>query len=308
MTASVAAERSPTALRDVIGRLAWALVAVGAVALAVLKPGSIGTLVLYAALAQSWNIIGGLAGYASFGQVVFFGIGGYTAALAMDRLGLSFWVAFPIGGLAAGILGLVLGDLVLRVRGLYFAVATLALAQAAKNVISSWPGLAGQSGVLTIATVGLHQPTPRPSAAGFDALYVAVAAAATLTVGWIGRSRLGDAIAVIRDDEDLAGTLGIAVRPAKVIAFALSATVAGLAGGIYAFQVVSLSPSALFAPLLSVVMVAAVVAGGAGMFRPLRGAALLWLLAAGIGPLVPSMRDVLVAGLIVTVILVEERG
>lgn len=307
MTVGLVDQRTSPKVGDLSIRIAWVLVGVGAIILALAQPGSIGTLFLYAVLAQSWNLIGGLAGYASFGQVVFFGIGGYAAALAMDRLGMSFWVAFPFGGLVAGSFGLIFGDLVLRVRGLYFAVATIALAQAAKTVITSWPGLAGQSGVLTIATVGLHTPTPRPSAFGFDTLFVAVALVATLVVAWIGRTRLGDALSVIRDDEDLAGTLGIAVRPAKVVAFTLSATVAGLAGGIYAFQVVSLSPSALFAPLLSVVMVAAVIAGGTGVLRPLRGAVLLWLMATGLGHLLPPLAEVFAGGFVAIVIMVERR-
>ncbi len=281
-------------------------VAIGAGALALARPGSLDTLLLYAVLAQSWNLIGGLAGYASFGQVVFFGVGGYLTALAMVRLGLSFYLAMPLGGLGAALFGLAVGDLVLRVRGLYFAVATLVLAGATKAVLSSWPGLAGPSGVLTITTVGLHQPTARPGPLGFDAVYLALAAVSTAGVSVLVRSRLGDSLAVIRDDEDLAGALGIAVRPAKVAAFSLSGALAGLAGGVYAFQVTALSPAVLFAPLLSVVMVAAVVAGGAGVLGPLRGAVLLWLLSAGVGSLAPELRDVLVASLIVAVVLVEE--
>jgi branched-chain amino acid transport system permease protein len=291
-----------------LGRLAWGVVGLAAVALAAARPGSLDTLLVYGVLAQSWNLIGGLAGYASFGQVVFFGVGGYVTALGMSRLGLPFLPAAVCGGLAAMLFGLAVGDLVLRVRGLYFAVATLVLAEATKAVLSSWPGLAGPSGVLTITTVGLRQPTPRPSAVGFDALYLALVVAAAAGTWVLQRSRLGDALAVVRDDEDLAGALGIAVRPAKVAAFALSGALAGLAGGVYAFQVVALSPTALFAPLLSVIAVAAVVAGGSGVLRPLRGAVLLWLVAAGIGSLVPGLTDLLVAVLIVAVVLVEEAG
>lgn len=289
------------------GWAAWSAVGLGASALAVDRPGAIDALLLYAALAQSWNLIGGLAGYASFGQVVFFGIGGYVTALAMVRLGLGFAPALLIGGLGAGLFGLILGDLVLRVRGLYFAVATLVLAQATRATLSVWPGLAGPSGVLTITTVGLHQPTTRPSPLGFDGLSAALVLVGTLLTWSVTRSRLGDALAVIRDDEDLAGALGIAVRPAKVASFALSGLLAGLAGGIDAFRLVALSPSALFAPLLSVIAVAAVVAGGSGVFRPLRGAILLWVLAAGIGAVAPELTDVLVAALIVVVVLVGER-
>lgn len=292
--------------RGPLGRLTWVAVACGAVALTVTRPSSLDTLLLYAVLAQSWNLIGGLAGYASFGQVVFFGLGGYLTALAMVRLGLSFYLAMPLGGLGAAVFGLAVGDLVLRVRGLYFAVATLVLAEATKAVLSSWPGLAGPSGVLTITTVGLHQPTARPGPVGFDAIYLALVAVSTAGVSVLMCSRLGDSLAVIHDDEDLAGALGIAIRRAKVAAFSLSAVVAGLAGGVYAFQVTALSPGALFAPILSVAMVAAVVAGGAGVLRPLRGAVLLWLLSAGVGSLAPGLREVLVASLIVAVVLIEE--
>lgn len=289
------------------GRVAWGAVGLAALALALIRPGSLGTLLLYAALAQSWNLIGGLAGYASFGQVVFFGIGGYVTALAMVRLGVGFLFAVLLGALGAGLFGLAVGDLVLRVRGLYFAVATLVLAQATKATLSAWPGLAGPSGVLTITTVGLHLPTTRPSPLGFDGLLAGLVVVATAMTWAVVRSRLGDALAVIRDDEDLAGALGIAVRPAKVAAFALSGVVAGLAGGVNAFQVVALSPDALFAPLLSVIAVAAVVAGGPGVLRPLRGAVLLWVLAAGVGTVAPELTDVVVAALIVAVVIIEER-
>jgi len=284
----------------------WGAVGLGALVLAILRPGSLSTLLLYLALAQSWNLIGGLAGYPSFGQVVFFGVGGYLTASAMVGLGLSFWWALLLGGIGAAGFGLLLGDVVLRVRGLYFAVATLVLAQATESVVSSWPGLGGPAGVLTITTFGLVRPTPRPSADEFDLLFLALVVGSTLLVAWIASSRLGDALATVRDDEDLAGALGIAVRPVKVIAFALSGLVAGLAGGIFAFQAVSLSPSALFSPLLSAVMVAAVVAGGAGVLRPLRGAVLIWLVADGLGFLLPGLEEVLVGVVIVAVLLVEE--
>jgi branched-chain amino acid transport system permease protein len=290
-----------------IGRATWTAIGLAAGLLALARPASLETLLLYAALAQSWNLIGGLAGYASFGQVVFFGLGGYVTALAMVRLGVGFPAAVVLGGAGAALFGLALGDLLLRVRGLYFAVATLVLAQATKATLSAWPGLAGPSGVLTITTVRFHQPTARPSPLGFDGLSAGLVVLAAVLTWAVVRSRLGDALAVIRDDEDLAGALGIAVRPAKVAAFALSGAIAGLAGGIDAFRVVALSPDALFAPLLSVVAVAAVVAGGAGVLRPLRGAVLLWVLAAGIGAFAPELTDVLVAALIVVVVVVEER-
>lgn len=266
-------------------------------------------LCLYIVVAQSWNLIGGMAGYASFGQVAFYGVGGYAVALLMLDASLSFWVALPLGACAAGAYGLLLGLPLLRLRGEYFAIATL-VAAAATQALAAWqPDFTGQGSGLTITTVGMRQTTPYLGSGGFALLFACLAIFSVALVAVVGRSRLGYALRVIRDDERLAGAVGVRAGATKLRAFALSATLAGLAGGASAFRLITVTPGQMFNPTITVLTIAMVVVGGAGTaFGPVIGAVLLTALTTGVDAILPSSRNLVLALVIVGAVLLVPRG
>src|SRR5512144_1438898 len=111
---------------------------------------------MFVALAQAWNLIGGYTGYASFGQVVFFGLGGYATAVTMTHAHWRVWLSLPVSGLMAAGYGALFG---LRLRGHYFAIATLGLAEGTREVVTNLPDLTGGGGGITLPTVGASATT-----------------------------------------------------------------------------------------------------------------------------------------------------
>jgi branched-chain amino acid transport system permease protein len=215
-------------------------------------------------LAQSWNVLAGLAGYANFGQVVFFGAGGYGVALLTTRASLSFWLALPLATMAAGALGVALGPLLLRLRAQYFALATLAVAAAASSAAMAFPGVTGGLPGLVITTLGPHRPGAHPGQAGFYIIFLLMAAVAATAVACIRHSRFGLALRLVRENEGIAGEFGVPTTWVKVAALGLSALLAGAAGSVFGFQQVTVAPGAMFDPRLTVLPIAIVMLGGLG--------------------------------------------
>src|SRR6059058_5553975 len=114
---------------------------------------------MFVALATAWNLVGGFTGYASFGQVGFFGLGGYATAVLMTHAHLSFWVAMPVSALVAGLFAALVGAPLLRLKGHYFAVATLGVAEGLREVVLNLPKVTGGGGGLTIPALGAGAPT-----------------------------------------------------------------------------------------------------------------------------------------------------
>ena len=267
------------------------------------------TLCLYIVVAQSWNLIGGMAGYASFGQVAFYGVGGYAVAPLMLDASLSFWVALPLAAIVAGAYGLLLGLPLLRLRGEYFAVATL-VAAAATQALASWqPAFTSQGAGLAITTVGTHQTTPYLGAGGFTLLFAGLALFSVCVVAALTHTRLGYALRVIRDDERLARAVGVRAGATKLTAFAVSAALAGLAGGASAFRLVTVTPGRMFDPTITVLTIAMVVLGGAGtVFGPVIGAVALTALTTAVDAMLPASRDLVLALVILAAVVFVPRG
>ncbi len=231
------------------------------------------TILMFVALAQAWNIIGGFTGYACFGQVVFFGIGGYTTAVLMVHLQVSFWLALALSGIGAAVFGAVIGLPLLRLKGHYFAIATLGVAEGMREVVTNLPDLTGGGAGITVPTVGEDATTAYLGNDGFYLLFLAIAGLAVATALVISRSRFGFALRAIHQDEDAAGAMGINTTRAKVLAFAVSGLLTGLVGASYAFQQVVIFPDRLFDVEITVLMVVMVVIGGSGtVLGPLLGA------------------------------------
>lgn len=222
---------------------------------------------LMAVLAQGWNIIGGYTGYPSFGNSVFFGLGAYGVAIAMVQWHLPFAVGLAFGALLAVVFAVALGLPVLRLKGHYFAVATLALALVMAAIVSNVP-LAGQN-------IGLVLP-PLNNDPLFYELALALLVASTLTVWWLTRSRFGFGLIAIRENEESAMVMGVDTTRYKIAAFALAGFFSALAGGIQAYWITFLDPESAFDVMLNVKMIIMAVFGGAGtVLGPVVGAFVL---------------------------------
>jgi branched-chain amino acid transport system permease protein len=210
---------------------------------------------LLATLAQSWNILGGFTGYPSFGNSSFYGLGTYGTAIAMAQFGLPFGVGLALGAGLAVACAVLLGVPILRLRGQYFAIATLGLAATLAALISN-VDIAGRN-------IGLILPLTRNEVMFYeDALGLLVAA--TLTVAWISKSRFGMGLIAIREDEDAAQVMGVNTTFYKVVALVLSAFFTAIAGGIHAYWITFIDPASAFDPTLNVRMVIMAVFGGPG--------------------------------------------
>lgn len=254
--------------------LVWVLAAAAVAALAIvpftLSPVMVQfgiSMLLFAVLAQGWNIIGGFTGYASFGNSVFFGLGTYGTAVAMVQFHLSFALGLVIGAAVAVAFAVLIGLPVLRLRGHYFAITTLALSEAVAAIISNLD-IAGRN-------QGLILPLIRGDTMFYE-LSLGLMVLATLTVLWLARSRFGFGLIAIREREDAAEVMGIPTTRYKVMAFALAALFSALAGGIQAYYLTFIDPASAFDLSLNVRMIIMAVFGGAGtVLGPVIGAFLL---------------------------------
>jgi len=255
---------------------------------------------LLAVLAQGWNIIGGYTGYASFGNSVFYGLGSYGVAIAMVQWNLPFGVGMAFGVLLAVVFALLLGLPVLRLRGHYFAIATLALSQVMAAIVSNI-GIAGQN-------IGLVLP-PLNNDRLFYELALLLLAAATLTVWWLTRSRFGFGLIAIRENEEGAAVMGVNTTLYKVLAFALSGVFSALAGGIHAYWITFLDPESAFDISLNVKMIIMAVFGGAGtVLGPVVGALSLSAVSELLASEVTSIAGLFFGLVIVAAVVLMPRG
>jgi len=194
---------------------------------------------LHAALAQSWNLLGGFAGQVNLGHAAFFGLG----ALATRQLwlrGLPLGGAFLLGAAAAAAMGVVVGIPSLRLRGPYLAIGTLAVAEILRITVGN---AMPQVSSLPAASLAAYTLVPRYY------LALLLAALVTATAWWLTRSRFGYGLVAVREDEGVAEAIGVNAFRHKVAAFVLSGCFAGMAGGVFAFYHVSFYPAFAFDPL-----------------------------------------------------------
>lgn len=227
---------------------------------------------LYIILAESWNLIGGFAGYLSFGHVAFFGIGTYTSAMLFQKFGLSPFIgAFPAGLLSAGV-AWVIGYPCLRLRGPYFAVVTLCFAFIMDLLVKNWPFLGGSEGI----HLKLVQMEIQASRSIFYEAYLGLALITVVFARWVQGSKFGTGLTAIHEDEEVAQTLCIHTAGLKLKAFILSAFFPGVAGGIFAYYISYVHPDVVFDINISILIVLMALFGGGGSWAgPLIGAVLL---------------------------------
>jgi branched-chain amino acid transport system permease protein len=226
------------------------------------------TTCLYLTMALSWNFIGGYAGYPSFATAAFFGLGAYAGAILQVR-GAPMLAAWMAAAALAAVSAAGLGIAILRLRGHYFAVGSLAVVEILRLGASSWHGLTGGG-------TGLNVPIlpggPDFTSRVFLYAMLALALTAFVTAIWVERSWLGFGLRCIRQNESAANMLGIDVNRLKNIAFVLSATFVGAGGAIYASWVSYIDPSDSFQILMTIKVPVMVLLGGAGtLFGPVVG-------------------------------------
>lgn len=229
-------------------------------------------MLMYGVLAMSWNFIGGMAGYPSFATAAFFGLGAYAGAVA-QKFGLHMGLAWALAGVLCIVFAGLLGWALLRLRGHYFAIASLVVAEVLRELVNSATDLTGGG-------MGLNLPLPAMSSVDAQArfFYYAMLGLAALTFAAMlaaHYSRLGFGLRCIQQNESAADMLGVNTTLFKVAAFMLSGVFVGMAGAVYASWVHYIEPPDVFDVLYSVKAIVMVLLGGAGsIFGPLVGAVL----------------------------------
>jgi branched-chain amino acid transport system permease protein len=274
--------------RDAEERYRWRQAVIGAAVLAVLvivpfavpDPYARNILILtlmYAGLAQAWNILGGYCGQISLGQALFFGIGGYIATLLDTSLGVPTLIGMIPAGIGAALVSLVVGWPCFRMSGHYYAIATLVVAQIGYLLFLNWEALGGASGIFIpfVAESWLHLQF-RTSKLPFYYAFLALAAFVWLASYALENSRWGFAWRAIKDDPIAAESVGVTIFRAKLVAAAASAFFTGIGGAIYAQFVAFIDPDSMLSGPLSILIALPAVLGGVGtLWGPALGAAVL---------------------------------
>lgn len=262
---------------------------------------------MYIVLAQAWNIIGGYAGYAAFGNVAFFGIGAYTVAIILQD-GLPYWLGLALAAALAAIFALLVGLPVLRLRGHYFAIATLGVAVALGEFVAS------KNIGATAGEISLNPPPIDYQIANNLFFYGFLTLALLLLLGtvWLSRSRMGYALVAIRENELAAEALGIPTYWYKVGAFVLSAFPTAIAGGLFAYWQLAFDPTGeggAFDVNISVAMILMAVLGGAGtILGPMLGAIIIEYLDQYTLVVSPAFHGPLLGAMIVLVAMFLPQG
>lgn len=232
------------------------------------------TVLMAMALASSLNILLGYTGYVNFGSIVFFGVGGYMGFWAIDELGWNLLPAALLGGAVAGLLALLLGLSILRLRGAYFALATIGINEAMKALVINLDFLGGPIGMELNFSVYKQYGGPSQM---LWTVYWAVAAIAVLVVVvsfLVRKSKFGLGLMAIREDEDAAEVMGVVAPRFKTYAYVLSAVFPGIVGVLFFFKQGVIEPGSAFRLHASVELLVEVMLGGAGtVLGPLLGAA-----------------------------------
>jgi branched-chain amino acid transport system permease protein len=253
-----------------------------------------------AVLAQGWNIIGGYCGYPSFGNSTFFGLGCYGVAIALVQWDLPFVAGLALGAALALAFAILLGIPVLRLKGHYFAIATLALALAMTAIVSNIE-IAGQN-------IGLVLP-PLNNDPLFYELSLGLLVISTGIVFWLTRSRFGFGLIAIRENEEGAAVMGVNTTLYKILAFALSGVLSALAGGIYAYWITFIDPGSAFDINLNVKMIIMAVFGGQGtILGPVLGAFLLSAISEVLSSELTTVAGLFFGLVVVAAVVLMPRG
>ncbi len=253
---------------------------------------------LYGALAQSWNLLGGFGGQVNLGHAAFFGLGALvTRMLWLARTPIP--LALLAGTAAAAVVGLLVGAPSLRLRGPYFAIGTLAVAEILRITTGN---LLPEISFLPAGLLAQYRLVPRYY------LALGLAVAVTVVAWWLTRSRFGYGLAAVREDEEVAESIGVHAFRHKLLAFVLSSLFAGMAGGVFGYYHLSFYPQFPFGPIWTFDAVLITFLGGVGtVWGPLVGAAFFLLLREALALRLVELH-LLIFGLIFILVVIAVPG
>jgi branched-chain amino acid transport system permease protein len=281
------------------------------------------TVLQYIVLATAWNILGGYTGYVNFGSAAFFAIGAYSSVVIHKLFPLPVPLLIVIGGAVSGLIGFGMGYLTLRLRGAFFAIATLALAVVLQTLITNWAFVGGSRGAYVIRPAKVDASIFGEWMSTFITTYIAtsylqylcivmlvLAVVALTTARAIERTTLGYGFATIRDDELAAEASGVPTLKLKLIATTLSGAFMGMAGAPFPYYISFIQPSSAFGLEYAVNSIAMPIIGGTATWvGPLVGAILLGTLQQVATVTISSAVNVLLVGvLLVTFVIVAPNG
>jgi len=231
-------------------------------------------LLMFVTLASSLNILLGYTGYVSFGHIVFFGLGGYVGFYLMSQQGWPLWWAALAGGLASALLALLLGLAILRLRGAYFALATIGINEAVRAFVNNFRPFGGPTGMwLNFSVYDAYGGAANALWLTFYALFGLTLLVLVVSYA-VKFSRFGLGLMAIREDEDAAMVLGVPTPRAKTMAYVLSAVFPGIVGVLFFFKNGNVEPHDAFRLHMSIETIVMVMLGGQGtVLGPLVGAA-----------------------------------
>jgi branched-chain amino acid transport system permease protein len=266
------------------------------------------TILQFIVLGTAWNILGGYGGYVNFGTAGFFAIGCYTTIVLNKILPMPLFFEMVVAAVTAGLVGLGTGYLTLRLRGVFFSIATLALAIVLQTLIVNWSFVGGARGVYVI----------RPAISGIFASYVqflvmlmlGLAIFAVFAAWAVEKSWIGIGLAAIRDDEAAAETSGVPSLRLKLIATTMSGAIMGMAGAPFPYYVTYVDPATAFGLAIAVNSIAMPLVGGtATWWGPVVGAILLGSAQQILTVTISSAANLFIVGILLVVFLtVAPRG
>ena len=262
----------------------------------------------YVVLSTAWNILGGYCGYVNFGSAAFFALGAYSTVAMHKVYPVPIPVLVIIGGVVSGVVGLGMGYLTLRLRGAFFAIATLALAVVLETLIVNWEYVGGSRGAYIVRPETI---APFGDYIKYLFLIMMLLAVTAITVARvIERSRLGYGFATIRDDELAAEASGVPTLRLKLIATTMSGALMGMAGAPFPYYIGYLQPSSAFGLDYAVNSIAMPLIGGTTSWvGPLVGAVLLGSLQQLATVTISSAVNLLIVGLLlVGFVIVAPNG
>ena len=310
-------ERSPsTGLLAIRADVLILISGVGLVILTMLLSGRISeyyflaayTILQFIVLGTAWNILGGYGGYINFGTAGFFAIGCYTTVVLIKLGPMPLAVSMAAAAIVAALVGLGTGYLTLRLRGVYFSIATLALAIVLQTLVINWTFVGGARGIYVI----------RPAVSGIFSSYVqlilvmmiGLTTVSLIIARAVERSWIGIGLAAIRDDEGAAETCGVPSLRLKLIATTLSGALMGLAGSLFPYFVTYVDPATAFGLPIAVNSIAMPLIGGtATWWGPVVGALLLGSTQQILTVTISSAANLFIVGLLlVAFLIVAPRG
>lgn len=258
---------------------------------------------MFMAAGLAWNWLGGYVGQISFGHAAMFGVGGFVAARLAITFGLPFWATWLIGGLAAGIFALLWGHPTLRLRGPYFSIATIGVAEATRLIATYWADFTGGSSGLSLP-IGDGPTKFQLYWYGLYLLAVVVAISY-----WLRKSRIGLGLLAIKEDVEAAGDVGVNATFYQDVVLFLSGTVVGVCGGFYASYQAFIDPLDMFSFDRSISFVLMGVIGGIGtILGPALGAIVFVVIQEFLLASYPQLYLGLYGMLLIVVILFEPLG